>query len=321
MFLAFLAAGVLVAIQIGGADEADEAQFQALEIGDGNTIDVDITDLSNGAMEVNKADDADVANGELTGRLASMISTAAIESANHPLEPLLALADEGLKRVEATVSDYTATIVSQVRIDGELQPEKQIFCKIRHARETKLANIPFSVYLKMLSPDSIAGQEVIWVEGRNENKLIAHASGMLNLKRVYLDPNGSLAMRGNLHPINNIGFRNLIKKMGEVGRRDIQYEDCVVNMTRDVTVNGRKCTMVEIKHETKQPYFDFHVVKIYIDQQFDVLLGYEGYLWPKNNGEAPVLIEKYFYTDLKLNVGLSDDDFSPNSKGYQFPAW
>ena len=321
MFLAFLAAGVFVAVQMGDTPEADEIQFQELEIGDGNLIDSDTAEISEGATDAVDANDVIDADDNLAGRLANMISAAAINSADHPLEPLLLLADEGLKRVNATISDYTATIVSQVRIDDELRPEKQIFCKIRHAKETKIAKIPFSVYLKMLSPDSIAGQEVIWVEGRNENKLIAHASGMLNLKRVYLDPNGSLAMQGNLHPIDNIGFRNLIAKMGEVGRRDIKHEDCVVNMTRDVTVNGRKCTMVEIKHETKQPQFEFHVVKIYIDQQIDVLLGYEGYQWPKNNGEAPVLIEKYFYTDLKINAGLSDNDFSPNNKDYNFPAW
>ena len=315
MFLGFLIAGVLFAVRMGDTPKAEEIQFQELEIGAGKKPVADAGDPPNEAGSIDGADD------KLAGRLANMVSEAAIESANHPLEPLLELADEGLKRVDETISDYTATIVSQVRIDDELQPKKQIFCKIRHAKETEIKKTPFSVYLKMLSPDSVAGQEVIWVDGQNKNKLIAHASGMLNVKRVYLEPTGSMAMQGNLHPINNIGFRNLISKMGQVGRRDIQYEDCVVNITRDVTVNGRNCTLVQIKHETKQPHFDFHVVKIYIDQELDVLLGYEGYQWPNKDGEAPVLIEKYFYTDLKINVGLNDEDFSPSNKDYQFPAW
>ena len=315
MFLGFLIAGVLLAVQIGDTPKAEEIQFQELEIVAGEKTVPEV------AAPRDNADLIDAGNDELAGRLANMISDAALESANHPLEPLLELADEGLKRVDATINDYTATIVSQVRIDDELQPEKRIFCKIRHAEETEIKKTPFSVYLKMLSPDSVAGQEVIWVDGQNKNKLVAHASGMLNVKRVYLEPTGSMAMRGNLHPIDNIGFRNLIAKMGQVGRRDIQHEDCVVNMTRDVTVSGRDCTLVEIKHETKQPHFDFHIVKIYIDQKLDVLLGYEGYQWPKKDGEAPVLIEKYFYTDLKINVGLNDEDFSPSNKEYEFPAW
>ena len=32
--------------------------------------------------------------------------------------------------------------------------------------------------------------------------------------------------------------------------------------------------------------------------------------WPEKEGDDPPLIEEYTYVDLRLNVGLSDSDFS-----------
>jgi hypothetical protein len=45
---------------------------------------------------------------------------------------------------------------------------------------------------------------------------------------------------------------------------------------------------------------------------------YEAYDWPKQPGEPPVLLERYTYTDLKLNPGLTDADFDPKNPEYKF---
>jgi len=318
--LACVGAGVLVAVQlINPADQSVE-EFAELEVSAGlDTISID-GDAADEDVESKGIDDLD-------GRLANMVSDELIEAASHPLEPVLKLADEGLRRMDRKIVDYTATIISQVTINDTLQPEKRIFCKIRHPKTVEAGSalpgqeIPFSVYLKMLAPSSIAGQEAIWVKGQNNDKLIGHTTGMLNVKRAYLNPAGPISMRGNLHPIYEIGFLNLVRKMGVVGRRDLQYPDCSVTVTRDVSVGDQTCTLIEIKHTKADPKFEFHVAKIYIDQRRDVLVGYEGFLWPEKEGDPPKLKEKYFYTDVKLNVGLTDEDFSPDNKDYDYPGW
>ena len=320
MILAFLGAGVLVAVQMINPADQSVAEFEQLEIGavaEEISLDVDAADED---LEVSGIDD-------LEGRLANMVGEELIEAASHPLEPVLKMAEEGGRRMNRKINDYTATIVSQVTINNTLQPEKRIFCKIRHPKTVEAGmalpgqEVPLSVYLKMLAPDSIAGQEAIWVKGQNNDKLIGHTTGFLNVKRAYIDPAGPIAMQGNLHPIYEIGFLNLVKKMREVGSRDLQYPDCSVTVTRDVSVGDRTCTLIEIKHTQKDPKFEFHVAKIYIDQRRDVLVGYEGFLWPEKEGDPPKLKEKYFYTDVKLNVGLTDKDFSPDNKSYDYPGW
>jgi|GEM_PF-451909 len=266
---------------------------------------------------VSAGDDAD----RFGDRIVALVSNARVSNAEHPIDPLLALADEGFKRIDESIRDYTATIISQVRISGKLQPDKAIRCKIRHALSSETTETPFSVYLKMLKPNKIKGQEVIWIQGDNEGKLIAHTTGMMNVKRFLLEPRGIIAMKGNRYPIFEVGFKNLIAKMKEFGLRDREHDECEVTITRDVLVDDRPCTLIQIVHPVERDYFTHHISKIYLDQGRDVLVGYEGFLWPEKPGEKPRLLERYFYVDMQINVGLTDEDFSPDNAEYDFPSW
>ena len=298
----FLCLGVVTASQVGKTGQ--NAEFEELAV---------------------KQETTPVAAGDDSGRfgdeIVAMVSNSKIKSAEHPIDPLLALADEGFKRIDESIRDYTATIISQVRISGKLQPEKRIQCKIRHAHEFENSKTPFSVYLKMLKPSKIKGQEVIWIEGQNDGRLIAHTNGMMNLKRFVLDPRGIIAMKGNRYPIFEVGFKNLIAKMKEFGLHDRDFDECEVDITRDVLVDNRPCTLIQIVHPIERDHFTHHISKIYLDQDRDVLVGYEGYLWPKKPDESPPLLERYFYIDMQINVGLTDEDFSPDNPEYDFPGW
>ena len=298
----FLGLGVITASQIGKTGQ--NAQFEELAI-------------KQEIKPVTAGDDSDRFGDEIV----AMVSNAKIKNAEHPIDPLLALADEGFKRIDESIRDYTATIISQVRISGKLQPEKRIECKIRHSHETEHGKTPFSVYLKMQKPSKIKGQEVIWVEGQNDGRLLAHTTGMMNLKRFVLDPRGIIAMKGNRYPIFDVGFKNLIAKMKEFGLHDREFDECEVNVTRDVLVDSRPCTLIEITHPIERDHFTHHISKIYLDQDRDVLVGYEGYKWPEKPGDSAPLLERYFYIDMQINVGLTDEDFSADNPSYDFPSW
>ena len=47
-----------------------------------------------------------------------------------------------------------------------------------HVRDGKVV-VPFSVYMKFQRPESIAGREVVYVEGRNGNKIKGSKGGQL----------------------------------------------------------------------------------------------------------------------------------------------
>lgn len=255
-------------------------------------------------------------------QIENVISQALVDTAEHPLDPVLAMAQLSMSEIDDRIDDYSCVITSQVFIDGRLDKERRMRAKIRHAKDADDDSKPFGVYLDFLSPRSIAGQEVIWVDGQNDGKLVAHASsGFLKLKRMHLAPDGPIAMRGSKYPIWDIGFRNLIAKMYEIGCCDRDDDDCLVTVTAGVKVEGRPCTQIEIKHEQEKEIFQFHLAKIYVDNERKIPIGYEGYTWPSAPGGEPPLVEKFYYTDMNLNVGFKDSDFDPDNPDYRYPSW
>jgi len=240
----------------------------------------------------------------------------------HPLEPALAFARRRLKAIDEEIQTYTADIRKRERIGGELGEEQLMIVKIRHQQETDgEVTTPFSVYLGFSSPASVKGREVIWVEGQNKGKLTAHPGGLFDLTSMSLNPTGFLAMQGQRYPIMDIGVRNLVAKMIERGEADLTQskDDVVVRYADDLEVEGRKCRLIEIVHPQQKPEFDFFKAQIYIDQELGIPTRYAAYSWAEEEGGEPKLEEEYTYTNIKLNVDLTDADFDPKNEAYAFP--
>lgn len=249
-------------------------------------------------------------------RIAKRVEIGDPAKAEHPLDPALQVAREGLENLHTNVKDYSCTLVKQERISGVLNDPEYIYTEIRN-RQTQNGQItaPLSVYMYFLKPEASKGREVIWVEGRNDNKLVGHEANFLKtFGAVWLDPKGPIAMRGNLYPITDVGIENLIMKLLEKGERDRKRQEVKVEFIRDAKLNGRTCTVLQVTHPERRPYFDFNIAQIFIDDEMNLPVRYAAYLWPSQPGGKPELIESYTYLNLKLNVGLTDDDFNHEKK-------
>jgi uncharacterized protein DUF1571 len=240
----------------------------------------------------------------------------------HPLDPALKMAREALKLTQETIDDYTCTIVKRERIKGVLGDHEYMQAKVRNRKldEAGKIKVPLSVYLKFVKPKNIEGREVVWVEGQNNNKLKAHEGGLLGrtLPSVWLDPDGALAMRGQLHPIYDIGIENLVAKLIERGEKERKFGECEVKFVPGGKINGRGCTVLVVEHPVQRPHFEFHKAEIFIDDEFKIPLRYAAYFWPAAAGGQLPVIEEYTYLNVKLNVGLKNEDFDPNNPNYSF---
>lgn len=238
----------------------------------------------------------------------------------HALDPALEMAEKSLEHIRNTVTDYTCTIIKRERVKGNLGDIEYMFAKIRSRKvENGRVTVPFGVYLKFLKPANVAEREVLWVEGLNNNKMRAHEGGAARrfTPSVWLDPNGALAMRGNLYPITEIGVENLVSKLIEKGTRDKKIGPCEVDFKKGAKVNGRVCTIISVKHDQNNAGFDFHKAQIFLDDELNLPIRYAAYGWPDKDGKVP-LLEEYTYVDLKLNQNLSDMDFNEKNPNYQF---
>jgi hypothetical protein len=270
--------------------------------------------------EVPAANGEEVASVRLPGIL-SGISEEALENAEHPLDPFLEVARLARDKLLRDVQDYSAVLMNEVRLaSGQLREPQYLQIKIRHPREQDGKQIPFSIYSKFLEPKELAGQEVIWVEGQNDGKLIAHPP-KFNVKRFYLEPTGPLAMGDNRHPIYEVGLERLLTQIIEKGERDRDGGMCEVEFESDIEVNGIRCLKLTVSHAKPRPPFDFHKAVIYVDIERQIPIGYEGFDWPVDEGGPPQLIERYFYSKIVLNNGFTDRDWDPNNRAYKFPRF
>lgn len=256
------------------------------------------------------------------GGITDLLNEHPIETAAHPLDPLLLIAERGLESARSTLRDYTATLERQERVGEQLMPVETIRLKIRQglsAEANQGTAVARAIYTRHEAPASLRGQEAIYIEGENDGNIVAHTTGLLNVRRFYLPPDGFLAMRGNRYPMTEAGFEVLIQRMLERGRRDRDFGLCEVRVDRNATINGRSCSMFEIVHPVQEGPYDFHIARIAIDDELNLPIHYEAYRWPSEAGGKPELLERYTYTDIIINPGLPAETFDPTNPEYDFP--
>jgi hypothetical protein len=228
------------------------------------------------------------------------------------LEEALDLARRVAANLEENVRDYTATVLKQERLGRELGPLEVCTVKIREK--------PFSAYMYFLAPENLKGQEALYVQGANDGKMFGHAgSGIRALAgTVQIPPNGPIAMLGQRYPITELGIANLTRRLIEVGEHDLKYGERYVWLDKNAKVGDRSCTSITVMHPVRRKAFIFHIARIFVDNELMVPVHYEAYDWPDKAGDPPVLLERYTYTNLKLNPGLTDADFDPKNPQYNF---
>lgn len=242
----------------------------------------------------------------------------------HPLDRAVSIAETALGRMRREVYDYTAIMAKRQRVNGELGPPTYMGVKIRCPRLKESGEeAAFSIYMRFMKPANVAGREVIWVDGKDESKAWVHegaGSPLLRLKTFHLDPNSTLMMRGQREPIYEAGLENLIIKLIDKAERDRAAGPCEVNYQEGATINKRSCSVIELIHDDRREPYEFYKAQVFIDDELGLPIRFAAYDWPTSPGAKPELIEEYTYLNIKVNVGLTDQDFDPRNPKYKYKA-
>jgi len=227
---------------------------------------------------------------------------------NHPYVPVLKLARTGLQALE-NVKDYEAVLTKRELI-GKRLTTQQVEIKIRHQ--------PFSVYLKFREP--FAGREVLFVKGQNSNSLLAHeGSGLSSLiGTVSLPINSQEAMKGNKYPITMIGIENMVKTLIKQWEIETQYGECNVKYYPNAKLGNVECRVVETSHPTPRRQFLYEKTRLYLEKETNFPIRCECYGFPSRKGQKPPLVEEYTYSNLRVNIGLTDLAFDRKNPNYRF---
>ena len=240
-----------------------------------------------------------------------------VDAATPPDDPrqmarkqLQGLIDDTLARL-AEIKDYRYTLRKQEMVDDVLLDPQYLATKIRHE--------PFSVYLKFVEPSPQKGTEAMYVEGRNDGKLIGHGTGIKAiLGTQHLDPKGMIAMLGNRYPIVDSGMKNTLNKLKRMANDPVSA-DCQIEFIEAGEVGGRPCYGVQLTNDEPNDKFKLAKARLLFDNETRLLARFSAWHWLPSGPREPQLVEDYTYTDVMLNCDFDDADFDPKNPEYGYP--
>jgi len=234
---------------------------------------------------------------------------------SHPLAPALMLARQRGEHLREHVKDFTCLLIKRERINGQLRDYEYLATKVRREqRAGDRVTSPYAVYSLYLGPAKFRGRQVLYVAGENDGKILVRNGGKrFNYITVKLEPDSAAAMRESRYPITELGIEALTQRLIDQTLSDIRNdpagENSEVTFFREASVNNRSCLHIRVTHPAQLDKFVYHQANIYIDDELQMPIRVETFDWPKD--DEKVLEEEYTLTRLKLNVGLTDADFSP----------
>jgi hypothetical protein len=216
-----------------------------------------------------------------------------------------------------TLPGYTARFTRQEVVGGELLDEQSIFLKCRHQ--------PFSVYLLWETGD--VGQEVLYIDGANHGKLLAHDGGWkARLPALSLAPQGMLAMHDSRYPVTSAGLLGLIEIMTRTHDHDLADNTVATcELNPGCEFDGRECVefTTHYKNSAVSPVYRKSVTLI--DREWNIPLDTRHYEWPSDPKtltdpglDEATLIEAYRFSELDLGFQPQDLDFDRTNPEYRF---
>ena len=257
-------------------------------------------------------------------------------SNEHPLAEPLRVIQARREQIRREVRDFSCVLTKRERINGVLQEMQTMRIKVcenfvegnaeksdrdyqvrfvSSGGESDKAMRPVAIFVEYEGPKRLDGRRILFVEGQNDNQMIIRKGGprFSNLT-LKLSCGSEAARRESLNPITEMSFDRmaacLIRRITEAMQADPTGENTHVETHRDLKVNDRSCSCICVTHPKKQEGLHWHVVQVFIDEETQLPIRLETYGWPESEDEDPPLMSEFTYSDLKVNVGLSESDFS-----------
>lgn len=230
-------------------------------------------------------------------------------------EPLTALKSL-LADYEREVRDYRCTFIKKERVNGTLREEQVM--------EAKFKEDPFSVHLNWTALGGSLAQQAIYVDGKwigDDGEKMAQvqpAGKVLQLlaNRVKQNIYGASAKKASRKFIDSFGVANSLRMIIEFSQKAYERGELKLRYVGEGEIAGRRTFVIErrLPFTTEDGEYPDALLIVHIDQEFGVPAAAMAYSSETPSDES--LLGSYLWTDLKLNVGLADTDFEPDTNGF-----
>jgi hypothetical protein len=218
-----------------------------------------------------------------------------------PAEVLL-VAEEVQRGIVANVKDYTGLLVKREYAGGRDTGYQYIEFKFREE--------PLGIYLKFLKPASLQNREVVYNE---EDGLIVKRGGRRNATMTLaIATDSPLATEGNRYLITDMGLRTLSERLLERIKVEANIPDTEIKVYDEAKVDGRSVRFYRMVHNRESSAAQCSIAEIAVDKLLHIPIYY------KAKDSDGVVLEEYSFRNIKMNVGLTDKDFSEKNSEYGF---
>jgi hypothetical protein len=189
----------------------------------------------------------------------------------------------------AAITDYTCVFSKHERVQNRIYKEDEIIMKVKR---------PGHFYMKW-TKGANNGRVAIYVEGKNNNKLLLHLNGVLGILPVAIDPNGKQALKENRHAITEADFISIYERFAANCGRCLMDNECI-----PVVSSLKDTDTLELKVE-------FPAGKGYYAHRAAMTINRHSWL-PESlicHGWDNEFLEEYIFDHIKINPGLAECDF------------
>jgi outer membrane lipoprotein-sorting protein len=196
----------------------------------------------------------------------------------------------------AQINDYTCILHKQERVNGKLKEKSEVIFKYKK---------PSRYYMKW-PQDSI---EAIYAEGRYDNRMVIHGGWLLKFLSVAVDP--AIALESNRHTLLEADIGQILKVVESNYRLARTHKNAQITFKGIAHLEGREVMVFNGLFPPDEGFYG-HRIRVDIDRENHLPIRITVHGWEDE------LLERYHYTDLALNVGLTEEDFDINNSSYLF---
>lgn len=218
----------------------------------------------------------------------------------------------GSRAALTDLRDYTAVFTKTECVDDRL---------ITQVMDMKLRHQPFSVYLCRRWKGK-PGREVLFVDGAHGGRMLVREAGLKSLTgTLSFYPDDPKVLQESRHPITEIGLARLLESalfIWEHEERAISSENREVTFIPSVMLEATECAVIQIAHLKQHPGIVNHLSRVYFDKNTKFTVQAENFGWPTESESDPPLLERYSYSEIRTNPGLTDGEFDRSNPAYRF---
>lgn len=199
------------------------------------------------------------------------------------------------------LSDYTCRLDKKVNKAGRIYHDSDISVKYKK---------PGHYYFRW-EKGRFGGREVIYVVGKNKDKIVAHPGGFFRFFTFRLDPEGREAMKRNHHSLKESGIEKIIAIIEKDYDRFKNTGYGKIRLLEENSIDGRNVWVIHCEFPEDRGFYS-HKIILYFDKELKLPIKVSVFDW------AETLFEEYYFRDLEINTGIEERAFDPKNPEYKF---